>query len=252
VFENNLLETLLASLSLVLPAYNEERLIGGSLDALLAYLAPRYQEFEILVVDDGSRDETAVIVEGYQRQPGSRVKLIQNPGNRGKGFSVRQGMMAAVCDLVIFMDADLPFDLEVIPFITQALQNGADAAVGSRVLPASKMNVSIPPVRFIAGQVFSLLIQALLFRGIPDTQCGVKGFRLPAAREIFRRQTIWNFGFDVEVLFITRKLGYRVQPVPVRQLNSRADSKVHILQDSLKSFIDLALIRWNDIRGVYS
>jgi glycosyltransferase involved in cell wall biosynthesis len=108
VFENNLLETLLASLSLVLPAYNEERLIGGSLDALLAYLAPRYQEFEILVVDDGSRDETAVIVEGYQRQPGSRVKLIQNPGNRGKGFSVRQGMMAAVCDLVIFMDADLP------------------------------------------------------------------------------------------------------------------------------------------------
>ena len=245
------MDTYFPSVSLVLPAYNEETLIGETLEALCAYLAPRFADYEILVVDDGSADQTARLAQAYGQKNG-RVRLMQNERNTGKGYSIRHGVLESRGKLVIFMDADMPYSFEVIDLLAGALQDGYPVAVGSRELPESELNARVPFIRLVAGKIFSFLIQALLFRGLPDTQCGVKGFQREAARQIFGRQTIWNFGFDVEILFIARKLGYRVKPVPVRLVSARGDSKVHIVRDSLKSFSDLFLIRWNDLHGRYN
>lgn len=237
-------------LSIIIPAYNEESLIVSTLDCLQSYLSARQEEYEIIVVDDGSRDRTVAVVEDWQKKHHPELHLLVNPENMGKGFSIRRGVLESRGQMIIFTDADLPYELNAIEGFLEALRNGCDLAIGSRVLPGSEVR-GVPMLRYIAGQVFSWMVQAVLFQGLPDTQCGFKSFRAEAAREIFRRVTIGGFGFDVEMLFIARKRTYAIQPVPVHMIEHRQRSRVRLLNDSFKMFANLFMVRWNDLQGKY-
>jgi dolichyl-phosphate beta-glucosyltransferase len=236
-------------LSLVIPAYNEQDLIISTLEELIQFLETRIPKFEILVVDDGSQDKTTEIVQQYSLgQP--RVRLLAQPSNLGKGCAIQRGVLESKGKYIIFVDADLPYNLDAIDSILAALSGDHDLAIGSRHLEGSEVR-DIPLLRYIAGQVFSVLVGILMFPGIHDTQCGMKGFRAEAAREIFKRLTIQKFGFDVEVLYIARKLKYSILPVPVKMTGFRYDSRINVLRDSGRMFLDLFTIRWNDWRGKY-
>lgn len=237
-------------LSVIVPAYNEEDLIAGALDAIQNYLKTRKESFELIVVDDGSRDKTIRLAEAWGRAKAAPLRLLVNEKNMGKGFSVRRGVEESRGQFLIFIDADLPYELDAIDGFLQALRGGSDLAIGSRVLPDSLVK-DVPAMRFFAGQVFSWMVQAFLFLGIRDTQCGFKSFRAETAREIFRRLTISGFGFDVELLYIARKLKYHIQPVAVRMTHHRLGSRVRLLSHSLEMLNDLFVIRSNDLRGKY-
>ena len=238
-----------ADLSIVIPAYNEEALIVSTLDCLHSYLSRRPDSFEIIVVDDGSRDHTVAFVQQFQKNI-DQVRLLVNSKNMGKGFSIQRGVLESRGRIIIFTDADLPYELDAIEGFLVALQNGCDLAVGSRVLPGSEVR-GVPMLRYVAGQIFSWMVQAVLFQGLPDTQCGFKSFKAEAAKEIFRRLTIGGFGFDVEMLFIARKRKYAIQPVPVHMIEHRQRSRVRLMTDSLKMFANLFMVRWNDLQGKY-
>lgn len=233
------------SISIIIPAYNEEKRLPATLSAVKTYLGATSWEFaEILVVDDGSRDGTADLA----RKAG--VRLLQNPGNRGKGYSVRHGMLAGKGDWLLFSDADLSTPLEELEKLWCATEReGAQAAIGSRDLDRSLIGVRQPLFREFGGRFFNLFIR--LITGLPfhDTQCGFKLFERAAAREIFRRQRVERFGFDVEVLYISQLLGYRTLEVPVRW-NDVAGTKVRML-GALAAFLDPLKVRWNGISGKY-
>jgi dolichyl-phosphate beta-glucosyltransferase len=236
-------------LSVIIPAFNEESLIVSTLDCLHSYLSARPQSFEILVVDDGSQDKTVELVRQLQKRH-ERLRLLSNPQNVGKGFSIQRGVLESRGQIIIFTDADLPYKLDAIDGFLQALQSGCELAIGSRVLPGSEVK-GVPMLRYAAGQIFSWMVQAVLFQGLPDTQCGFKSFKAQAAKEIFRRLTIGGFGFDVEMLFIARKRKYAIQPVPVHMIEHRQRSRVRLMSDSLKMFANLFMVRWNDLQGKY-
>lgn len=237
-------------LSIVIPAYNEEALIVNTLESLRSYMAARAERYEIVVVDDGSLDGTVACIQKWQKNSGADLQLLVNQKNMGKGFSIRRGVMESRGQYMIFIDADLPYELSAIDDFLKALRNGFDLAVGSRVLPGSEVR-GVPAYRYIAGQIFSLMVQALLFSGLPDTQCGFKSFNSAAAREIFRRTSIDGFGFDVEMLFIARKLKFAIQPIAVHMIEHRQRSRVRLVNDSLKMFSNLFMIRWMDWLGKY-
>lgn len=236
-------------LSVIIPAYNEEALIVSTLDCLQSYFSRRPESFEILVVDDGSRDKTVELVRQLQKNR-DNLRLLVNPQNRGKGFSIQRGVLESRGQIIIFTDADLPYELDAVDGFLQALRKNCDLAIGSRVLPGAEVR-GVPLLRYVAGQIFSWMVQAVLFQGLPDTQCGFKSFRAEAAREIFRRLTIGGFGFDVEMLFIARKRRYAIQPVPVHMIEHRQRSRVRLVTDSLKMFANLFMVRWNDLQGRY-
>jgi dolichyl-phosphate beta-glucosyltransferase len=244
------LEMAATEISVVVPAYNEEALIRSTLEGLGSYLLARPESFEIVVVDDGSRDKTVALVEEWQRSNHSFLKLVVNPNNRGKGYSVRRGVQESCGRFIIFMDADLPYELAAIEDFLKALRNGHDLAVGSRVLPSSSVR-GVSAIRYLAGQVFSWLEQAVLGTGLADTQCGFKAFNADAAREIFRRVTIDGFGFDVEMIYIARKLHYSIQPVAVQMIDRHRASRVRLVEDSAKMFLNLFTVRWLDWQGKY-
>lgn len=235
--------------SLILPAYNEEQLIGSTLRVLVDHLSARHPDYEILVVDDGSQDGTPRVVEEFCLHQ-ARVRLLSQVTNQGKGCAIKRGVRESLGECILFMDADLPYHLEAIETMLETLHKGDDLAIGSRHLHGSEIR-QVPLLRYIAGQVFSLLVAVLMFPGIHDTQCGIKGFRALAARQIFQRLTIRKFGFDVEVLYIARKLGFSIKQIPVRMIGFRYDSRIQVLRDSGRMFLDLFTIRWNDLRGVY-
>ena len=237
-------------LSIIIPAYNEEALIVHTLDSLRSYMAVRPEQYEIVVVDDGSEDKTVTYIQEWQKNGDTDLHLLINQRNMGKGFSIRRGVMESCGQYVIFIDADLPYELDAIDDFLKALKNGYDLAVGSRVLPGSEVR-GVPAYRYIAGQIFSLMVQAVLFSGLPDTQCGFKSFKSEAAREIFRRASINGFGFDVEMLFVARKLKFAIQPVPVHMIEHRQRSRVRLVSDSLKMFSNLFMVRWMDWQGKY-
>jgi dolichyl-phosphate beta-glucosyltransferase len=237
-------------ISVVVPAYNEEALIQSTLDGLRSYLQTRPEPFEIVVVDDGSQDGTVALVNAWQKANDAILKLVTNPANKGKGFSVRRGVQESCGRFIIFMDADLPYELDAIDDFLIALRNGHDLAVGSRVLPSSSVR-GVSAIRYLAGQVFSWLEQAVLGTGLADTQCGFKAFNAKAAREIFRRVTIDGFGFDVEMIYIARKLEYSIHPVAVQMIDRHRASRVRLVDDSVKMFINLFTVRWLDWQGKY-
>jgi dolichyl-phosphate beta-glucosyltransferase len=237
-------------LSIIIPAFNEEALIVSTLDGLRTYLDARPESYEILVVDDGSRDQTTERVRQWQACTNVDLRVLVNPQNAGKGFSIRRGVLESRGQFIIFIDADLPYKLEAIDKFLQALRSGSDLAVGSRVLPGSQVK-GVPVIRYFSGQIFSLMVQTVLFAGLPDTQCGFKSFRAEAAKEIFRRLTIPGFGFDVEMLFVARKRKFAIQPVAVQMIDHRQRSRVRLIVDSFKMFANLFMVRWNDLRGRY-
>ena len=238
-------------LSIIVPAYNEEALIVSTLDGLYSYLSARSESYEIIVVDDGSKDRTSRCIQDWKETNRGDLHLLINERNMGKGFSIRRAVMESRGRFIIFIDADLPYELHAIDDFLNALRSGHDLAIGSRVLPGSEVK-GVPVLRYISGQIFSWMVQAVLFQGLPDTQCGFKSFRSAPAREIFRRLTISGFGFDVEMLFVARKLKLAIQPVPVQMIDHRHRSRVRLIVDSFKMFANLFMVRLNDLQGKYN
>jgi glycosyltransferase involved in cell wall biosynthesis len=241
-------------LSIVIPAYNEERRIEPSLEAVRAWLVARGRPAEVLVVDDGSRDATPRIVEreaARYAESGISLRLLGDGKNHGKGASVRTGMLEARGRVALFTDADLSAPIEEAPkLVDPILAGGATIVLGSRGIDKSMIGVHQPAGRELAGRAFNVVMR--LATGLPfrDTQCGFKAFRRDAARDVFSRVRIERFGFDVEALFVARELGYRMLEVPV-VWNNVEGSKVSFAS-GINGFLDIARVRWNHMRGLYA
>jgi glycosyltransferase involved in cell wall biosynthesis len=240
----------LHSVSIVVPAYNEEGRLPSSLDAILGFLQRRQPRFhEVVVVDDGSADGTAECVREYAKTHES-VRLLQNPGNRGKGYAVRHGMLDAKGEWRLFTDADLSAPIEELDKLAAAAERDqALVAIGSRALDRSLIGVHQPLTREYAGRIFNTVMRRIT--GLPwlDTQCGFKLYHASAAEQIFPRQRMDGFSFDVEDLVIARGLGIRVVEVPVRW-NNVEGTKVSLAQ-GLRSFVDPLRIRSYEMQGKY-
>jgi dolichyl-phosphate beta-glucosyltransferase len=228
------------ALSVVVPAYNEEHRIRASLDRIVAYLVTQNISSEVIVVDDGSTDQTVVV--SHERLGSIPHKILSNGQNRGKGFSVRQGMLAAQGEIVLFTDADLSTPIEECEKLIRDIQNGSDLAIGSRDVSGSKVERHQNILREFMGKVFNRIAHVSAFRGIHDSQCGFKAFKHNVAQKLFTLQKINGFCFDAEIIFLAQRLGYRVGEVGVRWINS-PQSKVRIIRDSVLMFVDLCRIR---------
>jgi glycosyltransferase involved in cell wall biosynthesis len=235
--------------SLVIPAYNESSRIRPTLDEILRYAGEKKWDAEILVVDDGSRDHTAEVVREYARAH-PQIHLVQNPGNRGKGFSVRNGMLHARGDICLFTDADLSSPITEAEKLFEAIQQGADIAIGSRWLRAELQTERQPLYRQAFGRIFNLLLRLLLGLRFKDTQCGFKAFRREAAQRIFPMQKIERWGFDPELLFLARRMGLQAVEIPVMWAHSEG-TRLHPFRDGLRMFGDVIRIRWNALIGAY-
>ncbi|MEW6356891.1 MAG: dolichyl-phosphate beta-glucosyltransferase [Planctomycetota bacterium] len=228
-------------ISVVIPAYNEASRIKDSLGRIASYFERQAVSYEVIVVDDGSTDDTAAVVRSMAKRI-EHLRLLTSNTNRGKGHAVRHGIAAARGDYVLMSDADLSTPIEEVEKLMRALKvGGYDVAIGSRAMPQSDVRLRQTPVREGMGKLFNLLVRLLVMRGFGDTQCGFKCFRANAARLIFTRQRIDGFCFDVEALMIARKAGLRVKEVPVVWLNS-PESRVHILHAPIQMFWDLLRI----------
>ena len=236
-------------LSVVIPAYNEERRIGRSLERVVAYLGEQRWRSEILVVIDGSRDRTAEIVRRVATD--MPVRVLDSGVNRGKGSCVRRGMLEARGDLRVFSDADLSTPIEEVERLAASVTSGYDVAIGSRHLPGSRVEVRQPWWRQMMGRAFNACTRRLVMTGVRDTQCGFKLFSADAARHIFPRQRIDHFGFDVELLWIARRLGLRVAEIPVTWVDDRR-STVRPISDAARMLVDLVRIRHADRKGLYA
>ncbi|MGA2857767.1 MAG: dolichyl-phosphate beta-glucosyltransferase [Candidatus Sulfotelmatobacter sp.] len=235
--------------SIVIPAYNESTRLGATLEKVLSYVHSRGWNAEVIVVNDGSRDDTAEIVRTFAAKDPA-LRLLENPGNRGKGYSVRNGMLHARGQIVLFSDADLSSPIEEASKLLQALDAGADIAIGSRWLRAETQTQRQPVYRQIFGRIFNLLLRLTLGLHFKDTQCGFKAFKQPAIQAIFPLQKIERWGFDPEILFLARKFGFRVQEVPVAWGHS-GGTRIHPLIDGSRMFMEMLHIRWNDLTGKY-
>ncbi|MFN7920563.1 MAG: dolichyl-phosphate beta-glucosyltransferase [Bryobacteraceae bacterium] len=239
------------SLSIVIPAYNEEKRLPPTLERVASYLAAsRYRPYEVIVVDDGSRDGTAAVAEKFcATHPEFRV--LRNPGNRGKGYSVRHGMLEARNDWVLFSDADLSAPIEEVEKLFAAVSKPeCEVAIGSRAVDRSLIGVHQSIFRENAGRIFNLFMRVLVGLRISDTQCGFKLFRRDAAQAVFKNVRMERFGFDAEALFIAHKKGFAIAEIPVRWDHVEG-TKVSMFGDSLDMFLDLLRIRWNWLRGLY-
>jgi len=235
--------------SIVIPAYNESARLGASLESVLAYIHQQGWDAEVIVVNDGSRDNTADIVRSYAaKEP--ILRLVENPGNRGKGYSVRNGMLHAAGRIILFSDADLSSPIEEAPKLFEALNAGADIAIGSRWLRAETQTQRQPLHRQLFGRIFNLLLRLTLGLHFADTQCGFKAFKRAAAQAIFPLQKIERWGFDPEILFLARKLGFKVQEVPVAWGHS-GGTRINPLVDGTKMFQEMLRVRWYSMTGVY-
>jgi len=238
-------------ISIIIPAYNEANRLPGTLNTIRDYLDKQAWTAEVIVVNDGSSDQTVSVVENLLSR-WSILRLVNNRGNYGKGYSVRHGALQAAGKIILFSDADLSAPVTEIPkLIGPILNNDCDIAFGSRGIDRSLIGVHQSQWREVSGMVFNLLVRLTIGLPFKDTQCGFKAFRREAALPIFQRQTIIGFGFDPEVLYIGRKQGFRMEEIPVRW-NHVDGTTVRFLKDSLKMFLDLLLIRWNDLRGKYN
>lgn len=238
------------SLSILIPAYNEEQRLPSTLETVKSYLDSKSYDFvEVVVVDDGSTDGTAAIVQQVA-QKDARFRLVSNPGNRGKGYAVRHGMREAKGDWVLFSDADLSAPIQELDKLVAAVRREkADGAIGSRALDRSLVGRHQSFLREFAGRFFNVLMR--LATGLPyrDTQCGFKMLRADAARVVAARQQSEGFGFDVEILYIAKKHGFRVVEVPVRWFNVEG-TKVS-MWNGLSAFADPWRVRLNDLKGLY-
>ena len=236
-------------LSIVIPAYNEERRIPDTLKKVISYLDDRGYCSEIVIVDDGSTDGTREVSLGFFSD-GVTVRVLTNSSNRGKGSAIRKGMLAARGEYVIFMDADMSTPIDELDSILHSFHGGCDVAIGSRKMHGARIAVHQPKYREIMGRMFSFLSRIMTVRSIRDFTCGFKCFKRSCIEKIFKRQTIRGWGYDTEILFIAHKLGFTIREVPVVWSDS-ADSRVRLWKDVIGSGLDLMRIRLNDILGRY-
>lgn len=229
------------SLSIVIPAWNEARRLGRSLARIRDYAARVEGRVELVVVDDGSQDGTADVVRGFEPGP-LTVRLLVNPTNRGKGYSVRQGMLAATGTAALMCDADLSTPIEEIEKLWAWLDGGHDIVIGSRDLAGAQLDPPQPRARRMVAWGLRVLRQRLLVPYLHDTQCGFKLFRRDAAREVFARQKVNGWLFDCEVLGIADRLGYRIKEVGVLWQND-PDSRVNMLREAFCALPTLLAIR---------
>ena len=225
------------SLSVIIPAYNEERRLPPTLDRISAFLDVAGYDGEIVVVDDGSRDRTPhVLAEASRAHP--RLRIVRHEFNTGKGFAVRRGVLAATREAILISDADLSTPIEEVERLWSWYDRGFDAIIGSRALSQSELLIKQPLHRRGMGRAFNFLVSTTCLRGIRDTQCGFKLFRASNARPVFRALKTFGFAFDVEVLMRSRRLGHRMAEVPV-QWSDAAGSRIRPIQDSCRMALEI-------------
>jgi len=239
-----------ATYSIILPAYNESARISATLDRILAHAMERGWNVEVIVVSDGSSDDTPAIVRDYASKH-AVLRLLENPGNRGKGYSVRNGMLHATGDILLFSDADLSSPIEEADKLFAAIENGADIAIGSRWMDRRLQIRRQPMHRRLFGRIFNLALRVILGLQFKDTQCGFKAFTRRSAETIFPLQKIERWGFDPELLYLAKKFGLVVCEVPVAW-SHREGTRIHPLRDGIRMFGELIRIRWYAMKGSYS
>jgi glycosyltransferase involved in cell wall biosynthesis len=235
--------------SIIIPAYNESARLGTTLDRVLNYVSSEQWDAEIIVVNDGSRDSTPDLVREYAKRH-SCLRLLENPGNRGKGYSVRNGMLNASGELLLFSDADLSSPIEEAPKLFAAIHGGADVAIGSRWLRPELQTQRQSPLRQFYGRAFNVALRILLGLNLKDTQCGFKAFTRDAAKKIFPEQQIERWGFDPELLYLARRLKMKIAEVPVAWAHVEG-TRISPLRDGLRMFGEVLKIRWNAVTGKY-
>lgn len=228
-------------LAVIIPAYNEEARLERTLARIQEYLSGQSYSWSVTVVSDGSTDSTEAIASGFAAKD-ARFSVMPCRPNRGKGAVVRDGMLAAEADYVLFSDADLAAPIEEIEKLWPAVEKGAEIAIGSRPLKESSLEVRQPLYREMMGRVFNLCVQTLAIRGIKDTQCGFKLFRKDVARDVFSRCKLDGFGFDFEALMIAKDLGYAIAEIPIRWAHQEG-SKVVLMRDGPRMLRDLVKLR---------
>jgi glycosyltransferase involved in cell wall biosynthesis len=235
--------------SIVIPAYNENARIPATLQSVVACIHEHGWSAEVIVVNDGSRDATAEVVRAFAAHA-PEVRLVENPGNRGKGYSVRNGILQAQGDMVMFTDSDLSAPIEEATLLFDAIAAGADIAIGSRWLEKDRQSIRQPLYRQFFGRCFNAVTRFVMRLPFADTQCGFKAFTRQAAQTVFQLQTIERWGFDPEILFIALKRGFRVVEVPVSWAHDER-TRMSYLKDGITMLQEIARIRWNALNRRY-
>ena len=238
----------LPKLSIVIPAFNEEKRLPATLERIAGYINASGRATEVILVDDGSADGTIGVAEPFRGKI-TDLRVVSNGRNRGKGYSVRNGFTESRGEIVLFTDADLSEPIEETDKLL-AKMDGYDVAIGSRAVNRELIEVHESKFRELAGIIFNRIVRLILRLPFVDTQCGFKAFRREKCKIIFKQQTIERFGFDPELLYLARHHGLRTAEVAVRWAHSPA-TKVNMLRDSVQMFLDVVIIRWNSLRGRY-
>lgn len=238
-------------LSIIIPAYNEEKRIPKTLKAMDAYLKGVDYDYEILVVNDGSKDQTAEVVRGMQSEI-KNLKLLDNRVNQGKGGVVKDGMLAARGEIRLFTDADNSTSLNHFEKMQPLFEKGYEVVIGSRAIRGATLDPPQPLSRRILGKVGNLIIQLLVLPGIWDTQCGFKAFSAKAAEEVFKRSKITGWGFDVECLALARKLDFKIKEIPVHWANDpnshvKGSAYLQVLMETIR----IRLRLWTNAYGIH-
>lgn len=236
------------TLSLIIPAYNEQKIIKKTLQELENFLRKEKYSWEVIVVDDGSRDNTVRIAKKFSDKGVRTVSLAKNSG---KGAALREGVRNATGQFIIYMDCDLSVPLKNIDIFLKKLQEGSDLVIGSRRIKGSNIKVHQPLIRESMGRVFTFLTRTILQTNLADFTCGFKGYKTVAAKELFSKGRINRWAYDSEILFLANKKEYRIYQMPVEWMN-RADSRVNLKKVVLESFLDLLRIRINNFAGKYN
>lgn len=236
------------ALSIIVPSYNEELRLPPSLGLIADYIKKTGLAAEVIVVDDGSNDQTAAVAETFRGRI-RNLRVVANGENRGKGYSVRHGMIEARGDIVLFTDADLSAPIEEADKLIAAMGE-YDVAIGSRALDRKLISVHESRFREFAGIIFNKIVRIVLWLPFVDTQCGFKAFRRERCKIIFEQQRIERFGFDPELLYLARHHGLKSVEIPVRWAHSPA-TKINMMRDSIQMFVDVFTIRWNALLGRY-
>jgi glycosyltransferase involved in cell wall biosynthesis len=235
--------------SIVIPAFNESARIPATLRSVVSCIRDRGWSAEVIVVNDGSRDATADTVRAFAANA-PEVRMFENPGNRGKGYSVRNGLLQALGEVVMFTDADLSSPIEEAERLFAAIDACADIAIGSRWLESGRQTHRQPLYRQFFGRCFNAVVRTVMGLPFADTQCGFKAFTRHAAQTVFQLQTIERWGFDPEILFIARKRGFRIVEVPVSWGHDER-TRMSYIKDGAKMLEEIAIVRWNAFRGRY-
>ena len=236
-------------LSVVIPAYNEEKYISSTLDEISIYLKDRKFDAEVILVDDGSCDRTVEIASSMQDKFDD-LKILESSPNRGKGYVVKKGMLEAHGDIVLFMDADNATSIKELDNFLPMFDAGYDVVIASRRMKDSVVEVSESPLRILLGQTYIFLSKIILGSKVRDFNCGFKVYRGNVAKKIFSLQKMDDWSFDTELIFLLEKFNMKIKEVPVKW-EHKADSKVEPLKAGIESFLSLIKIRWMDIRREY-